>query len=117
MESLVSGVAANAGDAISKFACKYYSCAWSKLDEGSFLSGEYVLVDHLVLPIITIDVSGLLQRRKRLLLANVLFKLKIGVLVSRGDHLRQGCLKLLNFAHYSLTFSLSQKTRGKIGGG
>ena len=47
-----------------------------KLDEGSFLSGEYALVDYPVLPIITIDVSGLLQRRKRLLLANVLFKLK-----------------------------------------
>ena len=76
MESLFGGVAANAGDAINKFPCKYYSCAWIQLDGGSFLSGEYALVDNPVLPIITIDVSGLLQRRKRLLLASVLVKLK-----------------------------------------
>ena len=107
LESLVGGVAANAGDAINKFSCKYYSCARIKLDEGSFLSGEYALVNHPVLPIITIDVSGLLHTVKRLLLANLLFKLKIGELVSTGGHLRQGCLKLLNFAHYALAFSLS----------
>ena len=117
MESLVSGVAANAGDAINKFPCKFRASARIKLDAGSFLSGEYALVDYPVLPIITIDVSGLLQRRKRLLLANVLFKLKMGLLVSTGGRQRQGCLKLLNFAHYALAFSSSRKTRGEIGGG
>ena len=113
----MSGVAADAGDAINIFPCKYYSCAWVKLDEGSFLSGEYALVDYPVLPIITIDVSGLRRRRKRLLLANVLVKLKIGVLVSTGGRLRQGCLKPLDFGHYALASSASRKTRGKIGGG
>ena len=109
-------MAANAGDAINKFPRKYCAFARIKLDAGSFLSGEYALVVYPVLPIITIDASGLLQRRKRLLLASVLFKLKIGVLVSSGGHLRQGCLKPLNFAHYALVFSLSRKTRGKIRG-
>ena len=113
----MSGVAADAGDAINIFPCKYYSCAWVKLDAGSFLSGEYVLVDYPVLPIITIDVSCLLQRRKRLLLANVLVKLKIGLLASSGGRLRPGCLKPLNFGHYALAFSASRKTRGKIRGG
>ena len=98
-------VASNTGDAISKFPRKYCTCAWIKLDEGSVLSREYALADHPFLPIITIDVSGLLQRPTRLLLANVRFKLKIEEFVSTGGHLRQGCLKLLNFAHQALVSS------------
>ena len=77
----------------------------------------YSLVDYPVQPIITFGVSGHLQRRKRLLPANVLFKLKFGVLVSTGGHLRLGCLKLLNSAHYALASSLCRKTRGKIRSG
>ena len=69
----MSGVAANTGDAINKFPRKYYASDRIKLDEGSFLSGEYSFVDYPAQSIITIDVSGLLQRRKRLLLADVLF--------------------------------------------
>ena len=61
--------------------------------------------------------NGIRSRRKRMQLAELLFKLHIGVRVVTETHLRKEEMKQLKFLHYVVVNDFSRVAAGKIGGG
>ena len=61
--------------------------------------------------------NGIRSRRKRLQLAELLFKLHIGARVVTETHLRKEEMRQLKFLHYVVVNDFSRVAAGKIGGG
>ena len=64
-----------------------------------------------------INCNGIRKRNKRIQLAELLYKLHIGICVITETHLRKIEVDQLKFLHYVVISEYCRETEGRIGGG